>query len=171
MRKVPHALTIILSRDQDFKACGLLVSSFNTVTLHPEPIVSFNIKLPSSTYTAITESNRFTASIIGDAHLAKAFAQDGAFQDFPKDFVDWRVKMENGSSKELSPILKVEGSLFWMECDWLKDKSVEVGDHVIIVGRVLDSGNYVNIEGTDYAALIYSDGQYRRPGQEIPDQE
>ncbi|MCJ1440562.1 MAG: hypothetical protein MMC23_001047 [Stictis urceolatum] len=105
---------------------GLLVTSFNTITLTPTPLVSFNIKLPSRTYNAISSSSTFTVSPLWDPHAARHFSNyyaKGAPWRFQKSPMD-----EFGSWLE-------ERRVWGLECEWLRDKSVEVGDHVLMVGK------------------------------------
>jgi len=148
MRSIPHPITIILSTSLSSPdtPAGLLVSSFNTITLHPTPYVSFNIKLPSSTYSAISSSGTFTASAIWDFTVAKAFV-DGEWE---------RYVGKNGKLK----MGLAGGSVWWMRCAWERDKNVEVGDHVLVVGRVLEAVEYTGEK--KFLGGVYVNGQYRR---------
>ena len=139
---------------------GLLVSSFNTVTLTPKPYVSFNIKLPSSTYVAIRASKEFTASGLKDAQVANAFVKRTAtVGDFHGDSV-WHglADGDNGRLKE------GKGGTWWMRCRFLEDKCVEVGDHVVVVGKVVECGGY---EGGEGIGLVYAEGAYRKVGEVV----
>ena len=143
--------------DQRPKIAGLLVSSFNTVTLTPKPYVSFNIKLPSCTYATIKASGGFTASGLQDARVADAFVKrrnipldphaDGLWHDWVES--DGRLK-------------KGKGGTWWMRCRLLREKCVEVGDHMIVVAKVLECGGY---EGGEGIGLVYAEGGYRKVGQ------
>ncbi len=62
MRRVPQSVAIITAtdiNDSQHAQRGATVSSFTTVTLEPEVVVSLNLKLPSTTYDAILSSYRF----------------------------------------------------------------------------------------------------------------
>ena len=142
---------------------GLLVSSFNTVTLTPKPYVSFNIQIPSSTYWAIKASNEFIASGLKDARVADAFVKRRPTRgDFYGDNV-WRGLAEiDGRLKEGM------GGTWWMRCRLLEDKCVQVGDHVVVVAKVVESGGY---EGGEGIGLVYAEGNYRKVGEVIDVQE
>ena len=143
MRKIPHAVAVITAcHSESHKSSGvtvatmdtdpplqqgLVVSSFNTVTFTPEPIVSFNIKIPSRTYDAISECGYFDISPVHDANVADAFL-------YPLG--------NNVAEKELEKTLPRASELrsarlFGLRCRWLRMKSITVGDHVIMVGQVV----------------------------------
>ncbi|KAL1958204.1 hypothetical protein VTO42DRAFT_5060 [Malbranchea cinnamomea] len=83
MRRVPHPVAIITSTDPNAPVQtafrGMTVSSFNTVTLYPDPVVSFNAKVPSETYNAILSSSRFLVHLLAPnpttARLAREFSK------------------------------------------------------------------------------------------------
>ena len=63
MRRVPYPVAIITATDPsgrpDTSAFrGMTVSSFNTVTLSPRPVISFNVRRPSETLNALLASRR-----------------------------------------------------------------------------------------------------------------
>lgn len=190
MRSTPNPLTVIISRppprqsqddalsatsedqqngpirdvkendvDQLPRIAGLLVSSFNTVTLDPKPYVFFNVKLPSSTYSAIKASNEFTASGLKDARIADAFVKrkitPGDFygDNVWRDLVDMDGRLKEG-----------KGGTWWMRCRLSKDKSLEVGDHMVVVAKVVESGGYAGGEGI---GLVYAEGGYRKVGEVV----
>jgi len=92
MRRIPQPVVVITTSspsstasDEPLNPCAMTVSSFTTVTLTPTPYVSFNIRKPSSTYTAITEAastgdflmHILSASPAG-AHIADTLARGNA---------------------------------------------------------------------------------------------
>ncbi|KAI4265625.1 MAG: hypothetical protein L6R38_009284 [Xanthoria sp. 2 TBL-2021] len=167
MREIPHPLTVIVAQEPNTGSppAGLLVSSFNTVTLHPTPYVSFNLKLPSSTYDAIKASRTFTASAVADVQLAKAFLMDKKAEGYMKT-------MRSNVYDQRGGMLKPgRGAMWWMRCRWAEEKSQPVGDHVIVVGEVLGAEHY--IRSLDEKArvsdkpLIYSEGKYRNAGPPV----
>ncbi|PGH11647.1 hypothetical protein AJ79_04787 [Helicocarpus griseus UAMH5409] len=109
MRRVPHPVAIITSTDPTCRTAksalrGMTVSSFNTVTLYPEAIVSFNVKLPSETFNAITTSSRFLVHLLAPTHetarLARDFARGNANvmqEDEEQRFFKF-VPIRNGTS-------------------------------------------------------------------------
>ena len=56
------------------------------------------------------------------------------------------------------------GGTWWMRCRLQGDKCVALGDHMIVVGKVLECGGY---EGGEGMGLIYAEGGYRKVGTAI----
>ncbi|KAI4237046.1 MAG: hypothetical protein LQ349_002158 [Xanthoria aureola] len=169
MREIPHPLTVIVAQDTTTTTgtppAGLLVSSFNTVTLHPTPYVSFNLKLPSSTYDAIKASRTFTASAVADVQLARDFLMDKRAEGYMET-------MRSNVCDQRSGMLKPgRGALWWMRCRWAEQRSQPVGDHVIVVGEVVGAGYYTHSldekAGASDKPLIYSQGKYRNAGPPV----
>lgn len=150
MRYAPHPLTIIIARaTPDSPPCALLVSSFNTVTISPTPFVSFNIKVPSSTYDAIRSSGHFTASIVDSAKTANAFVTQEA----------WRNLLTNGEM-----LSEGKGGVVWMRCEVVEEKCQDIGDHMLVVAKVTDGEEYVK-SGDE--GLVYWRGKYRTIGATV----
>lgn len=85
MRRVPHPVAIITASDRRalppdsnkkpiFR--GMTVSSFNTVTLSPEPVVSFNVRRPSETLNALQSSGRFLVHLLAPSAATAKLARD-----------------------------------------------------------------------------------------------
>ncbi len=55
------------------------------------------------------------------------------------------------------------GGVWWMRCAWEREKSVEVGDHIVVVGRVIEAGEYEG--GRGMLAGVYVDKGYTRVRQ------
>lgn len=145
--------------DRRPRIAGLLVSSFNTVTLTPKPYVSFNIRLPSTTYSAIEASCEFTASGLKDARVADAFVKRKLAPGDPYGDTIWYDLVEvDGRLKE------GKGGTWWMRCRLLKDKCSEVGDHMVIVAKVVECGGYKSGDGI---GLVYAEGGYRKVGEVV----
>ena len=134
---------------------GMLASSFNSVTIEPEPFVSFNVKVPSGTFEEIKKTGSFTVFAVNNAFLADAFT--GKSED--SDLVLDRMK------RSIPAGLARQGFIWWMQCEFIPDKSVTVGDHVIVVGRVARLEEFPGMSGEQ--ALLYSNGSYRLPGPRI----
>ena len=165
MRPVPHALTVITSfqpgqcPEDELEPRSLLVSSFNTITLSPRPYVSFNIKIPSSTWNAIKASGHFTASGIDDSTTAAAFAKGEADSGDRATkggwFRDWIT--QDGKLRDHWT------AYWWMRCRCTLDKSHRVGDHLIVVGEVLQAGEYEDGRTRMLKQpLLYMNGCYLR---------
>ncbi len=173
MHPVPHALTVITSFQpgknpgDNPEPRGLLVSSFNTVTLSPRPYVSFNIKLPSSTWDAIKASRHFTASGIDSAATASAFTIGQASNESKDTTGGWARKWVSKDGR----LRNDWEAYWWMQCRWTTKQSLPVGDHLIAVGEVLQAGSYrKGRERILKNPLLYANGGYcrlRRPGRAI----
>lgn len=165
MRRIPHPLTIITARSaHSTLPSGLLVSSFNTITLSPSPYVSFNLKLPSSTYSEIQQSQTFVASAISRAELAEDFLRDKKDPGFSAAL---NRNVHNGETRLQSG----RGGIWWMRCQVMERESVKVADHIVVIGKVIETGFYSNnTKGTENMKnqpLIYSEGEYRVAGEAI----
>lgn len=148
MRTVPHALAVVTSKTPMGVTKGLVVSSFNTVTMRTKPYITFNIKLPSSTYDAIARSHRFTITSIWSAETAKAFANPSFSLDNP-------LPLEDADPRSLHA-----GGLFSLVCKWYKVKSVKIKDHVIMLGRV-DEYHPGRPQNITKSPLVYVKGDYQ----------
>ena len=173
MREIPHPLTVIVAQDPTTTGtatppAGLLVSSFNTVTLHPTPYVSFNLKLPSSTYDAIKASRTFTASAVADVQLARDFLMDKRAEGYTETI--W----SNVCDRRGGMLKPGRGAIWWMRCRWAEQRSQPVGDHVIVVGEVVAASYYTRSVdekvGASDKPLIYSQGKYRNAGPPVAEE-
>ena len=163
MRLVPHGLVIVFAAKQHFHPdafpwrgnMGMLVSSFNSVAVDPIPFVSFNVKLPSSTFDEIKHTSFFTAVAVSNAKVADAFTAHSR---------DRHIIFDNLMHNE-SPEAASQGLVWWMRCQLVHNKCVTVGDHVIVVGQLFRLGRFN--EAQDQEALVYSRGSYRLLGEQI----
>jgi flavin reductase (DIM6/NTAB) family NADH-FMN oxidoreductase RutF len=187
MRCVPQSVTIVTSSNTQTHPHGnpqgwhgATISSFSTVTLRPVPIISFNIKNNSSTFAAIKASGRLWVHFLTLApsatDLAKQFAKKG--HRYPRSLT--RGRTEKGHEKEAAqqqpaevPLISSEMGAgariaFILECIYMKDKTVSIGDHVVLFASLADvintASNYV-FDGTGFQhrrpCLVYADGEYQ----------
>ncbi|KXT09794.1 hypothetical protein AC579_8875 [Pseudocercospora musae] len=164
----------LAERDGQFgQPRGLTVSSFNTITLAPQPIISFNIKVPSRTWDAIYASQRLRVTILTatsrGAAIAHAFTQPFEHPSEPFEKLrSARVKILPGSSNTQSPTLWDDiggGILANMQAHLLPDKCVQVGDHVVVVAKVYAFSPASKL--TNKMALSYAARSYRSAGEAI----
>lgn len=145
---------------------GMTVSSFSSVTLTRTPIVSFNIKLPSRTWDAIQASERFCVHLLAGtpsgASIANIFTQPyehpaSPFESLMKGSVGFLQSSPVRSRRP--PLIVGPGVHCHLMARLLRDKCVEVGDHVIVVGQIdkVKSGvsDSVTREGLAYAMKGY----------------
>ncbi len=118
-------VTVITALDGD-EPVGFACQSFQSLSLDP-PMVSFAPAKSSTTWPRIRRSGWFAANVLAeDQHdLCRQFAVSGG-EKF--DGVAWRP----GPSG--SPVL--DGALAWIDCEIAGE--AEGGDHVIVLGQVLD---------------------------------
>ena len=138
---------------------GMLVSSFNTVTLFPDPVVTFNIKLPSSTYSTIEATGHFSVLAPESVEQAKMYSRGiatGSSMNAREE-----ISYSSDSIAGLRP-----SSTFRLECRWLREKSIVIGDHIVMVGQVL-SAHDGSSDTIKRRVLIYSNGQYRYAGDPV----
>lgn len=160
MRRVPYPVAIVTSTEPSGPADttsfrGMTVSSFNTVTLTPHPVISFNVRRPSETLSALLASGRFLVHLLSPepatATLARDFSKGnatlatilGGHAEF--EFVSWKPSPEDrGSHNDIAgplPLLrrKADGSNnfpFIFECT-VHPQKIEVHDHTIVLGNVI----------------------------------
>lgn len=160
MRRVPYPVAIITSTDPTGPADtssfrGMTVSSFNTVTLTPEPVISFNVRRPSETLNALLASGRFLVHLLGPSPATATLARDfsrgnvtlASMLSGHGEFEFGALSAEQGSAGEDQrplPILRRRGSdddtrldfPFVFECR-LHPQKIDVHDHSIVLGTVL----------------------------------
>ncbi|MEX0665368.1 MAG: flavin reductase family protein [Acidimicrobiia bacterium] len=137
-------VTIITAVDDD-EPVGVAANSFTSVSLDP-PLLLFCVAHTSSTWPRIERARKFAVNILGEhqEEVCRLFATKGADR-FAQ--VDWHVGV--GGSPVLDDCIAYLDCEFWAEYDG--------GDHIIVVGRVLDLG--VN---HDAGPLVFFQGQYGR---------
>lgn len=155
MRHVPHPIAIITSTDtttslEDTPSSwrGATVSSFNTVTLSQNPIVSFNLERRSSTYQAIKSSGLFNVCLLppqkSSARLAATFTRGNESAPFhnPENgevagFVSWQSRTPDHDTARDPPLLATYPiPATTLHCKCLLEKTVEIGDHLVLFGKV-----------------------------------
>ena len=137
-------VTIITAVD-DGEPVGVAANSFTSVSLDP-PLVLFCVARNSSTWPRIERARKFAVNILGEhqEELCQLFAKKGADRF---GSVDWHLGV--GGSPVLHDCLAYLDCTFWNEYDG--------GDHIIVVGRVLDLGLT-----HDAGPLVFYQGRYGR---------
>lgn len=168
MRRVPYPVAIITATDPSGPADttsfrGMTVSSFNTVTLTPNPVVSFNVRRPSETLNALLASGRFLIHLVapgpgtatlardfskGNTNLAAMLSGHGEYEYGALSSHSETRASDGEPGERPLPILrrKVDGRSddfpFVFECT-LHPQKIDVHDHSIVLGTVVRA-----IEGT-----------------------
>jgi flavin reductase (DIM6/NTAB) family NADH-FMN oxidoreductase RutF len=154
----------------------MTVSSFNTVTLTPHPVISFNVRRPSETLNALLASRRFLVHLLapsaatatlardfskGNVTLAAMLSGHGQFE-----FAALPTENEDGHPQRPLPILKrraeavdANGGVdfpFVFECT-LHPHKIDVHDHSIVLGtvvRAIEGSGSVPSQGLDDGKVL-----------------
>lgn len=137
-------VTIITAID-DGEPVGMAANSFTSVSIDP-PLVLFCAARSSSTWPRIEKAGAFAVNILGShqEEVSRLFATRGADRF---GSVAWHVGVGG------SPVLDDE--LAYIDCRI--DAVHEAGDHLIVVGRVVDLGITA-----DASPLLFHRGAYGR---------
>jgi flavin reductase (DIM6/NTAB) family NADH-FMN oxidoreductase RutF len=148
MRSVPSSVVVITTRVPSAQSNidslrGMTVSSMSSVTLEPEPIISFSIRGPSRTLDCITAGQPFTVNFLNThptgAHIADVFSRP---HDDPSQ--PFRIINDSGladvyeSSDPAGPAIGGIHIPARFTCEPLPGKSLEIGDHTVVFARVTD---------------------------------
>jgi 3-hydroxy-9,10-secoandrosta-1,3,5(10)-triene-9,17-dione monooxygenase reductase component len=107
---------------------GMACNSFASVSLDP-PLVLFCAAKTSTTWPRIQAAARWTANFLGedDEELCRLFAQKGA---------DRFAQVRHHPGASGAPVL--DEALAYVDC--VTEAEHDAGDHVIVVGRVVELG-------------------------------
>ncbi|EED24519.1 hypothetical protein TSTA_078730 [Talaromyces stipitatus ATCC 10500] len=212
MRRIPHPVAIVTAYSSSSTSTtrpsprGMTVSSFNTVTLHPKPIITFNVRQPSETLAALQSSGRFLVHLLAPtttmARLARNFSRGNVNVELDRfEFIEFdSLKQDsisssgdNKTSERILPRLirrrnndeakhdtkEEEDFTFILECEYLPDKSVQVYDHMIVLGNVqrilspgttgdtaLQQGPEASRHTKEDFCLMYADTRFWEMGEE-----
>lgn len=150
---------------------GMTVSSFTTLTLTPTPIVTFNIRRPSRTLSAIRESRQFLVHILSateeGAQTAHGFTKGNQGDVFKGvNYAVW-----NAGSVCPLPLLSSPGVTKVLRCKLRNEAPgglVEVGDHVLVladVESIIEPPPTKHRAALEDRGLSYLDRAYRTVGE------
>ncbi|WP_210200445.1 flavin reductase family protein [Cohaesibacter celericrescens] len=144
-------IAVVTTLDEAGTPHGLTINSFNSVSLDP-PLVLWSLDKRSHQLEIFSKSGFYAVNIL--AQSQKQISD--RFASFVEDrFAD--VKW--GSGKSGAPVL--DGSLAQIDCQ--VENIVEGGDHIILIGRVID------ISHKDGEPLLYHSGNYKAVGALVED--
>lgn len=174
MRKVPASVVVVTVAHVDPDTnksvpMGIAVSSFSTVTLDP-PTVSFNIKQPSKTLTAIRDAGgsfrvHFLASRQEGLQIIEHFCKGNHPDAYEERLKNLQVRFPKPSdgpetSAPLAPQIIGGGVSAEFECALTHE--FPVADHVILVAQI----QRVKTRNVRAPTIAYVDGSYRKLGEE-----
>lgn len=177
MRHVAHPVAIVtsISPVQTIDV-GATISSFNTVSLEPDTVVSIHLRLPSSTFEAISDSQIFNLHIMREgpesASLAALFTKgngEAGFRLLERD--TQYIAGQLGGVQAKAPFLQSLRDkpsdaiiLSMLECEYMSSLTVKVGDVAVVFGKVKSIHPYgdLSIPTPGNRSLVYVDGTYSR---------
>ncbi|MET8165798.1 flavin reductase family protein [Streptomyces sp. NPDC005329] len=123
----PTSVVAITTTDPEQRPHGMIVGTFTSVSLDP-PLVSFLADRSSTTLRTIRAAGRFCANALAgnQERLSRRLATGPAQERFAD--TSWRA------SPLGNPVL--DGVVAWVDC--AVEQVVEIGDHLLVVGRVRD---------------------------------
>ena len=142
-------VTVVTTRGPDGAPLGFTANSFTSVSLDP-PLVLVCLANSSRNFAAFTRAGGFAVNILSEAQkdVSNTFARPGEDRF---SGVDWRDGPNGG------PI--IGGASAWFDCSMFK--TVDAGDHVILIGRV------EAFETSPAPGLGYARGAYVTPAAEL----
>ena len=127
MGHYPTGVTVVTAVDRDGTPMGLTANSVTSVSLDP-PLVLVCVSEQSASLRAILASGTFAVNILGGGAAETAVRFAGMDREDRFDGIAYSMKEGGG------PIL--EGVVAWIACGLYR--TFEAGDHLILVGKVLD---------------------------------
>jgi len=130
MASYPAGVAVVTTLDTDGTPRGLTTTAVSSVSAEP-PLLLVCVDLTSRTLPALRAGGRFVVNFLreGRSELARLFASK-AEDKFAN--ISWRPSASG------LPLLH-EDVVAWAECATVHE--LEVGDHVLLVGRVEDGGS------------------------------
>ncbi|MEZ4456056.1 MAG: flavin reductase family protein [Gemmatimonadales bacterium] len=140
-------VVIVTATDAAGAPMGMTANSFTSVSLMP-PMISINVDRVAEFHAIIAEAGQFTINILSASQeaLSRRFATSPGSDRFSG--VGFR-RTDRGR-------IHLTGAIAAIECE--KAHQLDVGDHTIVVGRVVGG------EVTDGPPLLYYRGGYRTLG-------
>lgn len=139
----PTGVTVVTTLDKEGNKVGMTANSFSSVSLDPM-LVLWSIAKTSSSFDAFNETENFAI------HVLSAEQKDVSNNFASKDCVDRFVTVNHEEGIAGVPILSDYNALFQCEIE----ARYEGGDHIIMVGRVVDFAT----KGSE--PLVFHAGKY-----------
>ncbi|MCZ4551087.1 flavin reductase [Gordonia rubripertincta] len=132
MGQYPTGVVVVCAAVPGANPAALTIGSFSSVSLDP-PLIAFYPDKSSSSWPLIREQKRFSVNVLSDDQedLCRKFARKG---------VDKFAGVPWSPAESGSPL--IAGAAAWIDCE-LYDVQ-ELGDHYLVVGRVVDMGSVPN---------------------------
>lgn len=164
MHEMPYGLYIVGSKEEDGRVNGMMADWVMQVSFDPRLVV-VAFEGTSHTLSNIRARKHFTVNLLAQdsesMELARRFAQPFSGQKVEgrrgaeRTAVHYKLDgVPYEESPNGAPIL--EAAMAWFECEMVDEN--EIGDHVLIVGAVLDGGVLKEVEPmtSHYTGWTYS---------------
>jgi 3-hydroxy-9,10-secoandrosta-1,3,5(10)-triene-9,17-dione monooxygenase reductase component len=141
----PTGVTVVTGVSGDHPV-GFTIGSFTSVSLQP-PLVAFLPMVSSETWAAMAPHGAFCVNVLRNTQsaLCRQFARKEVLDDRFDD-VTWHPSPITGC-----PIL--DGAGAWIDCS--VDRVLELGDHYLVIGAVLDLDHHAEI----HVPLVFYKGE------------
>ncbi|TKB46191.1 flavin reductase family protein [Thalassotalea mangrovi] len=143
--KFPTGVTIITTKNDNDEYIGITASSFNSVSLNP-PLILWSIDKNARSLSSFPNDGHYAVHVLNEQQqeLSNTFARQGA---------DKFSGLEVTEGIAGVPLLAGVCGRFQCKCEHQYDG----GDHIIMVGRVL---NYETCD--NHKPLVFHSGNYAR---------
>ena len=139
----PTGVPVVTTLDKDGNKVGMTANSFSSVSLDPM-LVLWSIAKTSSSFEVFNETEHFAI------HVLNANQKDVSNTFASKDCADRFAQVAHSAGHAELPILDDYSALFQCEIE----ARYEGGDHIIMVGRVVEFDNKAE------APLVFHAGRY-----------
>ncbi|KAI8138288.1 flavin reductase like domain-containing protein [Fennellomyces sp. T-0311] len=164
MRRVPQPVVVVTTSDNigaTVHRRGVTVSSFTPICLHPEPIISFCVRVPSRASDLLHSSGGMIVNVLSHEQVQQSIAfsspdKADQFKDIP--YYD----------DPITGLPVLMGTLGSMHCK--VSQVLELGDHELWITKVIkvDHGVGGKHGHRDEAQpLLYHDRRYRSVGEQV----
>ncbi len=125
----PTGVTVVTTRDRDGTPRGFTANSFTSVSLDP-PMVLICVAKVAASCDVFAAANGFAVTVLDHEQqsVSALFASKA-----PDKFV--RAPWTAGALN----LPLIDGAAAWFACE--RERSIDAGDHMILLGRVLDYGH------------------------------
>ena len=143
---VPTSVVVVTGVGDDGTKAGMVIGSFTSISLNPQ-LVGFYPTHTSTSWPPIREAGRFVVNVLaqGQDDVARRFSRTGGDKF---EGVEVAAAPHSGA-----PILR-HGIVAWIDCEL--DREIELGDHFLVVGRVVD----LDVVTSDDHPMVFSRGAY-----------
>jgi flavin reductase (DIM6/NTAB) family NADH-FMN oxidoreductase RutF len=140
--RFPTGLTIVTGVSTGGEPQGMTLQSFMSLSLNPT-LIALAVAKTSSTWPKIAPSGSFAVNVLAHRHgeLARRFASKPADRFTDASF---------STARSGNPVL--DGAAAWLDCSTVT--TFEIGDHVLVVGEVVELMESAHGE-TDHPIVYY----------------